>query len=127
MKSVLLAAVLATGAVAAPRSTPDQQLAHILKDRVAGKPQHCIDTSRILSSRIIDDTAIVYDAGHTLYVNRPASAEGMNDWDIMVTRTFGSRLCDNDVVTLVDPGSRMMSGLVFLGEFVPYKKVKAKG
>ena len=57
-------------------------------------------------------------------MNRPAGAETLDDHDILVTRIFGSQLCDNDVVRLLDRGSRMESGAVFLGEFVPYRKVK---
>jgi hypothetical protein len=72
----LLAAslVLASGSVAAaPRLEPEAQLARALEGRVAGEPVDCIQLRNIRSSRIIDDTAILYDAGGTLYVNRPRS------------------------------------------------------
>ena len=130
LKIVSAAVLLASSAalVAAPRLTAEQQLAKALEGRVAGKPERCIPYSRVQSSRIIDGIAIVYDAGGTLYVNRPESgAEALDDSDILVTRLHGSQLCNNDVTELVDPGSRMMSGVVFLGEFVPYKKVKPRG
>lgn len=118
------AALLAIGpAEAKPRLTPEQQLAKALEGRVAGEPVSCISLHRITSSRIIDDTAIIYDAGGTLYVNRPRSgAESLDRWDTLVTRTFGSQLCSIDTVKLVDSSSQFMTGLVFLGEFVPYRK-----
>ena len=131
MKKTLLALAAAAGAVAPAQAvSPDpgkgeRQLARSLEGRVAGEPVDCIDLHRIRSSRIINRTAILYDAGGTLYVNRPRSgAESLKDWDIMVTRPFGSRLCRVDTVQMVSPGSHMLSGLVFLGDFVPYKRTE---
>lgn len=120
------ALVLATSsAQAAPRVSGETKLAREIEGRVAGKPVNCLPFHRIHSSRIIDRTAIVYDAGSTLYVNRPrAGRESLDRWDTLVTRTFGSQLCSTDVVQLYDSSSRMPTGLVFLGEFVPYRKAK---
>jgi hypothetical protein len=131
MKRILLTLAAAAAAVApAQAKSPDpqrgeRQLARALEGRVAGEPVDCIDLHRVRSSRIIDRTAIVYDAGGTLYVNRPRSgANSLKDWDIMLTRPFGTRLCRVDTVEMYAPGSHMLSGLVFLGDFVPYKRVE---
>ncbi len=122
----LAAVVLATPAVAAHRDTPDVQLQKALEGRVAGKPVNCISLSSTNSSRIIDGKAIIYRVGGRLYVNEPRSgAASLRDDDILVTRTFGSRLCSIDMVRLVDRGSRFPRGFVSLGQFVPYNKVKA--
>ena len=108
---------------AAPRLTGEAELARLTEGRVAGEPVKCVYLPQIRSSRIIDDTAIVYEAGRTIYVNRPRSGrESLDSWDTMVVKPFASHLCSIDVVQLYDPGSRMMSGLVFLGDFVPYRK-----
>ena len=112
-------------AQAGPRLTPEQRLAREIEGRVAGEPVDCINLRSIRSSRIIDDTAIVYEAGNTIYVNRPRSGrESLDSWDTMVTRTFSNQLCSIDTIKLVDPGSQMLSGIVFLGDFVPYRKVR---
>jgi len=131
MKKTLLVLASAAAAFApAQAKSPDpakgeRQLARALEGRVAGEPVDCIDLHRIRSSRIINRTAIVYDAGGTLYVNRPRSgASALRDWDVMVTRPFGSRLCRVDTVRMVSPGSNMLGGIVFLGDFVPYKRVQ---
>ncbi|HEX8466491.1 MAG TPA: hypothetical protein VF620_01650 [Allosphingosinicella sp.] len=126
--SLSAALVLATAsAQAAPRLSGEAKLAREIEGRVAGEPVRCLPFHRISSSRIIDDTAIVYDAGSTIYVNRPrAGRESLDRWDTLVTRTFGSQLCSTDVVQLYDAGSRMQTGFVFLGEFVPYRKPKAR-
>ena len=131
MKKMLLTLAAAAAAFApAQARSPDpgkgeRELARTLDGRVAGEPVDCIDLHRIRSSRIINRTAIVYDAGGTLYVNRPrAGASSLKDWDVMVTRPFGSRLCRVDTVQMYAPGLRMPSGVVFLGDFVPYKRVE---
>ena len=131
MKKTLLTLAAAAAAFAPVQAgSPDpakgeRELARSLEGRVAGEPVDCIDLHRIRSSRIINRTAILYDAGGTLYVNRPRSgAESLKDWDIMVTQPFGSRLCRVDTVQMVSPGSHMLSGLVFLGDFVPYKRTE---
>ena len=118
--SVLLAAAPAG---AAPRLDPEQRLARAIEGRVPGEPVRCVNLRNIRSSRIIDRTAIIYDAGGTLYVNRPRSGrESLDQWDVLVTRPFGSQLCSIDVVQLYDTASRMQTGSVFLGDFVPYRK-----
>ncbi|MFY8195622.1 MAG: hypothetical protein ACOVKV_11115, partial [Novosphingobium sp.] len=81
---------------------------------------------RVINTRIYDKTAIVYDAGNTLWVNRPdAGAATLSDNDIMVTTPFGSQLCSVDIVRMVDRNAGFWRGSIGLGQFVPYKKVKA--
>ena len=125
---VLLAGSAAFGLTPAQAGEPtdhEAELARALDGRVAGEPVDCIDLRRVRSSRIVSDTAIIYDAGSTIYVNRPDSgAESLDQWDTLVTRLHSSRLCSIDTVRLVDTSSRMTTGVVFLGEFVPYRRVE---
>lgn len=124
--SLIAASMLAgTGAIAADPVDREAELDRALRGRVAGEPVNCIDLRRIQSSRIISDTAILYDAGGVIYVNRPRSgADQLDRRDTMVTRTMLTRLCDIDTVTMIEPVSGMMSGIVFLGEFVPYRRIR---
>ena len=123
---LLSAAVLVAAsapAVSAPRMDQEARLARALEGRVAGEPVDCINLRNIRSSQIIDRTAIIYDAGSTIYVNRPRGGRASLDrWDILVTELHSSQLCSIDVVHLYDSNSRVQSGFVFLGEFVPYRK-----
>ena len=125
--AVLAAATVLSLSVAAdarPRISPEAKLAKLLDGRVAGKPQDCIFLPSIRSSRIIDNTAIVYEAGRTLWVNRPRSgAESLDDDDILVTNLHGSSLCSIDIVELRDRYGYFYNGFIGLGEFVPYRKV----
>jgi hypothetical protein len=112
------------GVAQAKPQDPEAELARALEGRVAGQPVSCIDLHRVHSSRIITNTAILYDAGSVIYVNRPDNgADSLNQWDTMVTRTPSTQLCNIDTVTMIDRGSRSFSGVVFLGDFVPYRRV----
>ena len=96
MRSILNR-ILPDGAPAAASAreklAPEDQLAKLLKDRVAGEPQNCITLSSVTSSQVIDKTAIVYRDGRTLWVNIPNNPQDLDDDDVMVTRTFTSQLC----------------------------------
>lgn len=125
VSALLGSMLLATPALAAnPRG--EAELERATAGRVAGEPVRCISLWGSTSSRIIDGTAIVYQVGSTLYVNRPrAGAESLDRDDTMVTRLFGdSRLCSIDTVRTVDLHTGFQTGIVFLGEFVPYRRVR---
>ena len=119
------AMIAAVPASADSRRNGEAELARVLEGRVAGEPVSCIDLHRVRSSRVIADTAIVYDAGAVVYVNRPRNgADELNRHDAMLTRLPSTRLCSIDTVTMVDTSSRAMTGIVFLGEFVPYRRIR---
>lgn len=125
--SLMVGAILvaAVPAVAAEKLAPEAQLAKAVEGRVAGEAVNCISLRPSGSSQVIQRSAIVYRTGGTLYVNRPrAGAESLSGWDTLLTRTFTSQLCSGDVVQVVDPSTGHMRGLVFLGEFVPYKRAR---
>ncbi|HJQ16414.1 MAG TPA: hypothetical protein VJR87_03560 [Allosphingosinicella sp.] len=121
-----LALACGSSAMARP-ANPESELAKALEGRVAGKPVDCIFLHTIRSSRIIDHTAIVYDSGRTIYVNRPTSgADTLSKWDIMLEKPTNSQLCSIDVVRLYDQSTRFPKGFVGLGKFVPYTKTSAR-
>jgi len=119
-------ALIASGAQAREKLTGEQQLAKLLEGRVAEQPVSCIPVSNTRDARIIDKTAIVYDWGNVIYVNRPRDARDLDDDDVMVTDIRGSQLCSVDVVRMHDRSNFFYTGFVGLGEFVPYRKVTAR-
>lgn len=123
---LLAAAMIAAVPAAADARTavsPEQKLAKILEGRVAGEPRDCIPLNATSRTRIINRTAIVYDNGSTIWVNRPTGGEqSLNDSYTMVTKPTGSQLCSIDTVNMVDGSSRTWRGFVQLGKFVPYRK-----
>lgn len=126
--ALVLAAIAAVATVAAPASartklTGEQELAKLIDGRVAGKPASCISTFNNGSLRVLDGTAVVYDAGRTIWVNRPDNARSLDDDDIMVTHnTMGGRLCRLDIVRTIDRTGYFPTGFISLGDFVPYRK-----
>ncbi len=129
-KLLSIVAIAAGVAVAFPaqadqRRSPEQQLERALEGRVAGEPVNCVSLRAVRNSRIIDGTAILFDAGSTIYVNRPRSgAESLDRDDTQVVRSFSGQLCSIDTIRMVDPVSGMFRGSVFLGEFVPYRRAR---
>lgn len=131
----LIGALIATGATMASakegatdsrQARAEAKLAKALDGRVAGKPVSCINLREIRSSQIYDRTAILYEVGSKLYLNRPEGASTLDSDDILVTKTYGTQLCDIDTVRLVDRTTRIPAGFVSLNEFVPYTKVASK-
>ena len=74
-------------------------------------------------AQVIDKTAIVYDRGNVIYVNRPSNADSLDSDDVMVTKLHGSQLCRLDVVRTHDRSSFFYTGFVGLEDFVPYRRV----
>lgn len=121
--ALVASAVPAMAAARAPGG--EAELNRLLAGRVAGAPVSCIPLFNLGSTRVIDGVGIVYRIGGKLYVNRPKSdPRGLDDDDILVVRSFGSQLCNTDRIDLVDRNTRIWSGFVSLGDFVPYSKPK---
>lgn len=129
-----LAAILACGLampLAAQTDRPategELELAEMLEGRVAGEPRNCILARPIRSTKIIDDTAIVYESGPTLYVNFTQDPRTLDDDDFLVTRTQGVSLCSSDQVTTKRRPVGFYSGNVILTQFIPYERVDDEG
>ncbi len=122
------AALLALSpALAADSNDAAAQMAKALEGRTAGEPVKCLNLRDIRSTQIISGTAILYETnGGVIYVNTPTGgARSLDKWDVLVTDTRSSQLCSIDIVRLFDSGSRIETGFVNLGEFVPYRKAKS--
>ena len=120
------AALLAGPALdARPRLTPQQELDKLLVGREPGRPVHCISTLDSREIQVLDKTAIVFGWGNTIWVNTPRNAEQLDDDDILLTYSSGSQLCDLDIVQTLDRTSQFFNGSVSLGQFVPYRRIRA--
>ncbi|VXC85928.1 hypothetical protein [Sphingomonas sp. 8AM] len=132
MKNLIVAAAL-VAAIAAPaqaaRSSPDADLARLLKGRVAEAPVRCIPVSPTdgNSVQIISERALAWRIGSRIYVNVPqARAETLDDDDILITEPFGGQLCRNDQVRPLNRGSRIPKASLLLGNFTPYVRSRAR-
>lgn len=114
---------LAVPAVAEQRPADGEaELAQILEGRVAGEPVDCIRSDASDGMQVVDETALVFRRGQTLYVNRPEGARTIDDWDLPVVFQFGSQLCRQDRVEMRDRTSGIPGPSIFLGKFVPYTR-----
>ncbi len=98
----------------------DKQLA----GKVAGEPVNCIPLRLADNTIRVSDDIILYRVSKRLvYRNDLAnSCAGLaRDDDIIVVRTYGSQLCDTDILELVDRATGSPSGFCSLGQFTPYR------
>lgn len=103
----------------------EKELAKLLEGRVAGEPQRCIRTIGSRSLHQINGTALTYRDGDTVWVNYTSNPKSINDSDVMVIKRFSATmLCRTDQIKLVDRVAGFMSGVLFLEDFIPYKKVE---
>ena len=128
---MLATAILLTGCTHAGQSTADAPLsekaqAALEKFEPVGT-KSCINMRSIGSSRIVDETAIIYEASPTRwYLNRPAGGRcsALQPGRALVTRLTTGSLCSVDIVRVIDPPSRMDYGSCALGTFIEYRKKK---
>ena len=124
---IVAGAGLALAATAATASSASDQgearLARMLEGRTAGQPVSCIDTMNSNKMQVIDEVALVYDAGKTIYVARPTDPHMLKRNDALVMDRFSpSRLCVQEPMRTVDRTGDFPTGVVFLKDFVPYTK-----
>jgi len=100
----------------------EARLAEMLDGMVPGEPRSCISTPVSTNLMILHRTAVVYRERDTIWVSRPSRPESL-DWnDILVVERSGPQLCKQDVVHTLDATTKSLSGIIFLGDFVPYRK-----
>jgi hypothetical protein len=127
LTSILAGAAIALAATAAAASPTSEQgearLARMLEGRTAGEPVSCITTMNSNKMQVIDEVALVYDAGKTIYVARPVDPRQLKRNDAIVMDRFsGTQLCVQEPMRTVDRYDGYPTGAVFLKEFVPYTK-----
>lgn len=120
----LFAAALASSSAMAAPTKPQERLDATLSGYSAGKPQSCISQYSIDSVDVFDGIGLLYKtSSNRYYLNIPTSgASALDDQDVLVTDNWSSQLCSIDTVRLWDPLSRMTTGFVNLGPFIPYTK-----
>lgn len=130
LKSVMFAALTVNlfgvdAAVAAPPLTGEAKLAQALRGRTAGKPLDCLNLRYTRSTRVIENTAIIFESANTLYINRPLDgAESLSQSNALLLKSLTGQVCQGEGVRLFDNASKLERGVVFLGQFVPYRKAK---
>ena len=98
----------------------EAKFAELTEGRVAGEGQSCINTFNTNRLTVIENVGISYERGDTIWIARASNANQLSGFDIPVFERRGSQLCRTDVIRTIDRSSGHFSGVVFLGDFVPY-------
>jgi len=88
-----------------------------------GEPVNCIRRDQFNEIRTFEGT-ILYVAGRNrLWRNDVVGGcPGLRRGDIVVTRSFGSQLCNGDIIQTRAPTGGFLSGTCSLGKFTPYTR-----
>ena len=94
----------------------------MLEGRVAGQPRSCISAFSFDRMQILDHTAMIYETGDTIWVSRPAYPHSLDTSDIVVIKRTGGQLCKQDIIRTVDRTNGFTTGVVFMGDWIPYRR-----
>lgn len=99
------------------------RLERALAGLTPGEPVSCIRRDQFNEIRTFDGT-ILYVAGRNrLWRNDVVGGcPGLRRDDIVVTRSFGSQICDRDIIQTRARTGGFMSGSCSLGKFTPYTR-----
>ena len=90
---------------------------------VAGEPESCIATFDTNRLRVVENVGLAYRRGDTMWVARARNSHNLGPWDVPVIERFGSSLCRHDAMRTIDRSSGLFSGVLFLDDFVPYRRI----
>jgi hypothetical protein len=124
---IALAVILTASSVGAHADwqnlTPQQKIAHEVRDRIEGTPVDCIKDSDVEVTLVIDRTAIAYEAGDTVYLNYPSNAQTLKSEYTIVRRVNGDLICRGAMYYVETPNGDIVS-TVDIDKFVPYRTQK---
>lgn len=119
---------LAASGAQAENAKGEATLAKMLEGRTAQASVNCIETRKIITTQVINGTAIVYRlrGSPTLYVTRPtAGVDTLNSNNTLIVGETPT-LCEGNNLFTGDNGGRGGSagynGSVQLGEIIPWAK-----
>jgi len=117
-------------AISAPAFAQDRDAEYeeafqeLIEGRVAGESTPCINASRTNRIQVVENVGLTYERGGTLWVARASNPRSIGPWDIPIFERHGSQLCRHDVNRTIDRSSGMFSGVLFLGDWVPYTETE---
>ena len=129
MKSLAITAAGLAALAATPLAAQDREeraetaFQELVEGRTAGEAQRCITTFDSNRLRVEENVGLVYERSGVLWVARARNPQNLGAWDVPVIDRFGSNLCRHDAMRTIDRNSGMLSGVLFLDDFVPYRRV----
>lgn len=120
---VMISAPLAAEDDIERRGFDHEAFAKLTEGRVAGEGKSCVNTPNFNRVRVVEHVGVVYETHDTIWIAKANNPRTLDDFDVPVFQRFGSELCKFDRITMVDRFSGFFAGVLFLDDFVPYKKV----
>ncbi|MBX9797228.1 DUF6491 family protein [Sphingomonas sp.] len=124
------AALLAGAATAAVTlddpPPPSPALLKAVEGRVAGKPENCIEQTRVNGPEPVDQRHLLYrQSGKRVWINtlRGFCPPLVNDFLLVFDNQYGVQLCRNDRFQVATRNGGVSFAYCFLGSFTPYDKV----
>ncbi|MFN3590664.1 MAG: hypothetical protein ACK4MX_06400 [Thermaurantiacus sp.] len=116
----LLAAGGTTIAQEAPPLLPDGRL-DVVALQPAGKPRSCVPRRDVQESRPFENSAIMFRTGANRWLRNDLkdTCPALDRNRALVFRSPVGQMCENDIVDVVDPVSKMNWGFCTLGQFTP--------
>jgi hypothetical protein len=115
----MIARALAVAAIALglTASTTDP-----LAGRTAGKPQQCIELSRMNGPAVYGTDTIIYrQSGRRSWATHPVgSCPSLRAFSRLIVHPTGTQLCHNDRFETFEPGDIIASASCRFGDFTPY-------
>ncbi len=128
--ALLLTSCASTPAQIAREEADTARTAAKLEKRLAGfTPTGTSSCIRPVNAQvdIFDDTLVYSDSSSRAYVTKTTGGcFGLKRDDIIVTRSYGGQLCRGEIVRTVDRTSGFPSGACAFGDFVTYRRDKAR-
>ena len=130
---VAVAAALSASCTTAPSdqaqsARADRELADALEGRTAGPPKRCINNYSDTQVHVIDDWTILYDAGSTIYLQKPRErcfGIGSGSRTLVARQVGTGQMCDGDINETVNLQAGIGGAPCVFGPFIPYTRPKA--
>ena len=109
----------------AVKARDEAKLDHRLAGLSALPPVNCLD-QRDANVTVYGNKLLYGDNGR-YWLNQPTDGcfSSHNSDDIIVSKSYGPRLCSGDIIHTVSRAGGFQSGACSLGEFVPYRKPRS--
>ena len=120
---LLLAGCTTTGGAEQSDARDRARLDKALAGLTPGEPVRCLRRDQYNEIRTFEGT-ILYVAGRNRIWRNDVvgSCPGLRRGDIVISRSFGSQVCDGDIIQTRAPTGGFLSGSCSLGKFTPFTR-----
>lgn len=122
LSSVILVALIPS---ALAKEDPQREFQKLFDGRVAEAPVRCVDLRRVFGMRVVGASTIIAKQNASLFYRNdpvngcPAAKVGLT---LVTNANHGDKLCEGDVVGLVNLDNGVQAGACRLGPWTPFRR-----